>query len=188
MDRRSFKKKRKTAQRFGARKPKPPILKKKFSPATSASSDDGVRHDEDSQPSTSTHRASSASINETVHMPVEQCFVLSEETSIRRSAQTADIVDAQPSTSHEDVFIADAQPSTSHEDVDIADAQPSTSHEDARTSTSTTSSTIRARLEPRFVSAEASRERAAAVQESLRAVSATERKMSLMDQGDESDI
>ncbi|KAL3219598.1 hypothetical protein MRX96_030350 [Rhipicephalus microplus] len=74
------------------------------------------------------------------------------------------------------------------EDVDIADAQPSTSREDARLSTSTTSSTIRARLEPRFVSAEASRERAAAVQESLRAVSATERKMSLMDQGDESDI
>ncbi|KAH7968308.1 hypothetical protein HPB52_007633 [Rhipicephalus sanguineus] len=36
--------------------------------------------------------------------------------------------------------------------------------------------------------AEASRKRAAAVQESLRAVSATERKMSLKDQGDESDI
>ncbi|KAH8028770.1 hypothetical protein MRX96_015503 [Rhipicephalus microplus] len=202
MDRRSFKKKRKTAQRFGARKPKPPIVKKKFSPATSASSDDGVRHDEDSQPSTSTHRASSASIDETVHMPVEQCFVLSEETSVRRSAQVADIVDAQPSTSQEDVLIADAQPSTSREDVDIADAQPSTSREDvdiadaqpstsredARPSTSTTSSTIRARLEPRFVSAEATRERAAAVQESLRAVSATEGKMSLMDQGDESDI
>ncbi|KAL3183413.1 hypothetical protein MRX96_000371 [Rhipicephalus microplus] len=107
-------------------------------------------------------------------MPVEQCFVLSEKTCVRRSAQAADIVDAQPSTTRED--------------VDIADAQPSTSREDARPSTSTTSSTIRARLEPRFVSAEASRERAAAVQESLRAVSATERKMSLMDQGDESDI
>ncbi|KAH7981705.1 hypothetical protein HPB52_000730 [Rhipicephalus sanguineus] len=122
MDWRSFKKKRKTAQRFGARKPKPPIVKKKFSPATSASSDDGVRHDEDSQPSTSTHGASSASIDETVDMPLEQCFVPSEETS------------------------------------------------------------------PRFVSAEASRKRAVAVQESLRAVSATERKMSLMDQGDESVI
>ncbi|XP_075725532.1 uncharacterized protein LOC142767537 [Rhipicephalus microplus] len=174
MDRRSFKKKHKTAQRSGARKPKPPIVKKKFSPATSVSSDDGVRHDEDSQPSTSAHGALSAGIDETVHMPVKQCFVLSEETSVRRSAQAADI--------------ADAKPSTSREDVDIADAQPSTSHEDARPSTSTTSSTIRARLEPRFVSAEASRERAAAVQESLRAVSATERKMSLMDQGDESDI
>ncbi|KAL3194898.1 hypothetical protein MRX96_045810 [Rhipicephalus microplus] len=154
MDRRSFKKKRKTAQRFGARKPKPPIVKKKFSPATSASSDDGVRHDEDSQPSTSTHGASSASIDETVHMPVEQCFVLSEETSVLRSAQAADIADAKPSTSREDIFIADAQPSTLHEDVDAADAKPSTSRED----------------------------------EYLRAVSATERKMSLMDQGDESDI
>ncbi|KAH7956252.1 hypothetical protein HPB52_007664 [Rhipicephalus sanguineus] len=115
MERRSFKKKRKTAQRFGARKAKPPIVEKKFSPATSASSDDGVWHDEDSQPSTSTHGASSASIDETVDMPLEQCFVPSEETS-------------------------------------------------------------------------ASRKRAAAVLESLRAVSATERKMSLIDQGDESDI
>ncbi|KAH7956152.1 hypothetical protein HPB52_006510 [Rhipicephalus sanguineus] len=79
MDRRSFKK-RKTAQRFGACKPKPPIVKKKFSPATSASSDDGVQHDEDLQPSTSTHGASSASIDETVDMPLEQCFVPSEET------------------------------------------------------------------------------------------------------------
>ncbi|KAH7982227.1 hypothetical protein HPB52_003505 [Rhipicephalus sanguineus] len=41
---------------------------------------------------------------------------------------------------------------------------------------------------PGHEAAEASRERAAAVQESPRAVSATERKMSLMDQGDESDI
>ncbi|KAH7943118.1 hypothetical protein HPB52_005609 [Rhipicephalus sanguineus] len=110
MDRRSFKKKRKTAQRFAARKSKPPIVKKKSSPATSASSDGGVRHDEDSQPSTSTHGASSASSDETVLCAVGGNIP------------------------------------------------------------------------------EASRERAAAVQESLRVVSATARKMSLMDQGDESDI
>ncbi|KAH7967930.1 hypothetical protein HPB52_004169 [Rhipicephalus sanguineus] len=116
------KKKRKTAQQFGARKPKLPIVKKKFSLATSASSNDGVWHDKDLEPSTSTHGASSASIDKTVDMPLEQCFVPSEETS------------------------------------------------------------------PRFVSAEASRERAAAVQESLRAASVTERKTSLMDQGDKSDI
>ncbi|KAL1480952.1 hypothetical protein MTO96_050606 [Rhipicephalus appendiculatus] len=168
---RSFKKKRKTAQRFGARKPKPTIATKKFSPLTSASSDDGVRHDKDSQPSTSsTHGASSASIDETVHMPLEQCFVPAEKRSVCRAAQAADI--------------ADAQPSTSHEDADIVDALPSTSRKDATPSTGTTSSTIRARLEPRFVSAEASREHAATVQESRRAASATERKMTLMNQGE----
>ncbi|KAH8019809.1 hypothetical protein HPB51_022543 [Rhipicephalus microplus] len=73
-------------------------------------------------------------------------------------------------------------------DVDMPDAEPSTSHEDAKPSTSTTSYTIRAQLEPRFVSAEAFRERAATVQESLCAVFATERKRSLMDQGDEGDV
>ncbi|KAH8042577.1 hypothetical protein HPB51_024630 [Rhipicephalus microplus] len=180
MDRRSFKKKRETAQQFGARKLKLAIVKKKFSPATSASSDSGVRHDEHK------HAQSIVSVDEIIDMP--QCFVLSEETSVRRSSQAADIADAKPSTLCEDVSIVGSQPNTLSKDVDITDAQPSTSCKDARSSTSTTSSLIRARLEPCFVSARASRKRAVAVQVSLRAVSATEHKMSLMDQGDESDI
>ncbi|KAH6940253.1 hypothetical protein HPB50_026449 [Hyalomma asiaticum] len=126
MERRPFKKKRKTAEQFGARKRKSPAAKK-FSPATSHTDSAGsVQDDADSQPSTSSaHGTSSASINETVHAALEQCFVPAEA-----------------------------------------------------------SSTIRARLEPRFVSADASRERATAVQESLSAVSATERKLTLMGQGE----
>ncbi|KAL3198043.1 hypothetical protein MRX96_053831 [Rhipicephalus microplus] len=68
--------------------PKPPIVTKKFSPATSASSD-GVRHGEDSQPSTNTHRASSTSINETVHMPVEQCCLRKHPFVVPRRLQTS---------------------------------------------------------------------------------------------------
>ncbi|KAH7982867.1 hypothetical protein HPB52_007846 [Rhipicephalus sanguineus] len=98
MDRRSFKKKRKTAQRFGARKPKPPIVKKKFSPATSASSDDGVRHDEDSQLSTSRHGASSASIDETVLCAVGGNI---PETSRERAAAVQESLRAVSATERE---------------------------------------------------------------------------------------
>ncbi|KAH7978906.1 hypothetical protein HPB49_007288 [Dermacentor silvarum] len=157
MGRRSFKKKRKTARQFGARKSKRPISKKKFAPATS-DNDGGMQHDADLQLSTSgSDGTSSARIGETVQEPLEQC-VVPAETSVHRTAQVADVADAQPSTSREDVT----------------------------PTTSTTGSTIQARVEPRYVSREASRKRAATVQESLSAVSATERKMTLMSQGESS--
>ncbi|KAH6935165.1 hypothetical protein HPB50_004301 [Hyalomma asiaticum] len=199
MEQRLFKKKSKTTQQFGARKRKSPTAKK-FSPATSAGSDSAgsVQDDADSQPSSSSaHGTSSASIDETVHTALEQCFV-PVETLVHHAALVADIVDARPSTSREVADIADAWPSTSCEVADIADARPSTSRKvaditdaqpsalrkDAPPSISTTKRMIQAQLEPRFVSADASRERATAVQESLSAVSATEHKLTLMGQGE----
>lgn len=122
----------------------------------SSDNDGAIQHGVDLQPSTSSmNGTSSMHIDKTAHVPLEQ-RVVPAETSVHCAAQVANIADAQPRTSREDVTLF----------------------------TSTTASTIQAQLEPRFVSPEASCKCATTVVKSLSDVSAMEHKMTLMGHGE----